>query len=575
MATNTSILNTGYGRFRTPVVEVYVGESDGKNMQLLPAQVKKLLEKVELTFTQVSSVCAIPQIVLTFIEGSREPYSKLSKTSELYNIQGEKIQFLSNSTGFLTDLIFDGEGSISSPIQNFNISVLNAIPNNIATFSTESISNPLDFIEGLADSTVSIEPIQIPGKKKYLFKEGNLVKVTVYYAENPQLRMSTLGHIQVVQSEFPEEDHPRLTITCLGTASQFDKITPPKAITYKKVALPPLISPANGKPVYTFQNKSVYEILKETCESKGIRLIVSGDLIGTLQDEDKHFVWTAGKSFLQFMNELAGRTNAYFGSLIDPETNDDVVYFVSKPLFNSYLTITDKNLFTYRANGSILKSVSVKADFASITGVHNAGYDDTGKLLGQGYQEPQEQMVLVQGAGATDTTPKGKAAEGVSSNIKNKKFIGKSQAVPHNNVQNVKDTAKTSTACTFNKTINLEFTSLGHPHLNTGKLYIGGIGDRYSNYYTVVSVTHTVDSGGYVCKATCLNDNLSQGGASAPSAKVIQNATQTESVAVPITQVSNVLSSIAAATSTFASAVSSGVTTSSNPKQDIDKINNK
>jgi peptidoglycan hydrolase-like protein with peptidoglycan-binding domain len=550
MSTNNSTTHGKYDKFKTPVVEIFVGRSKD-SLQKLPEQISRLVEKVEVTLTQEKETCVLPQITITFIEGSREPYSPIGDTAAIY---GSEVKGLNNSAGFLTDLTVDNGGSIASLI------------------SSQAAALTTSFVGG---NSINIEPKVPKNNYKYLFQEGSVIKVKIYYLESPQLSLTVLGYISVLESDFPSDDQPRTKITALGPSAELDKISPPVAVVFKKTdVLATTISPQTSKITQSFSSKNIYEILDETCKKQGLGLVVSSDLLAALQDPDKHFIWPAGKSFVQFLNDLASRSNAYFGVLIDPITLKDTVYFVSKSQYNSYVSIKQKSLFTYKAPGSLLKDVSVKVDFSTPTSVYHAGWDEKGKRVESGYEEHGKELVAITNAGAVNTLPKGDGASAVTKNLKEQKSISKVNAVPYNNKKIVQETAISSTACAHNKTVALEFNSLGYPSLIPGKIYIGGIGQRYSNYYTMINITHTVDDTGYTCKAVCTNDNLAAGGTASQDKKILNepNDDQSDSISIPINAAANFLNAVNFASSSLLDASVASIDIDPNPKQTIDKF---
>ena len=74
------------------------------------------------------------------------------------------------------------------------------------------------------------------------------------------------------------------------------------------------------------------------------------------------------------------------------------------------------------------------------------------------------------------------------------------------------------------RTIMLEFTTLGYTKFTPGVIDIRNIGVRYSGKYRVITVTHTIDSTGYSTKGSAISFALRAGGVPNPEAQKGQDA---------------------------------------------------
>lgn len=509
LTSNQPTINTDYGRFRTPFRKIEVGDSSGNNMQELPPDLYKLVEKIEIIETLSSGTCLYNhQIAITFIEGSREPLQTDSDNENAF-YKTSDTSSLNNRVGLIPDLIFQPNGSIGF-LKEVGSLIAQQLP---SINSLQSLSNftpsleDINIISGTANATTN-----------FVFKEGNFIKVTFGYIEDPDNQRAIMSPIKLLETEFPDNDQPRTTITCIGLENSIDKISTPIGKSFS-IPIPTGIS-ETGQPLFNYQDQSIGQIISSVLP--GIKTIISNKFLAPLLDKHSIKVWAAGESFYQFMQKQASRMNAYTGVVIDAGTHEEVFFFISKEDYNNSLIITDPNFFNFKQPGSILKNVHIRADFGNMSGVMGGGVNDNGKPVYQGYNKLVA-TPIAQGEAVMDLSENNKISQIVSSNTRGGQAVGKVFSSPEANTPGaLSDRAASYNNCGYSKIIGLEFTCLGYPLLFPGPIKIGNIGTRYSGVYNVLSVTHTLDASGYVCKGSATSMSLVGGGVTSDGTTVQQ-----------------------------------------------------
>jgi len=499
-----------YDKFKTHFFQIEVGDAAGNNMTLLPPTLHKLVEKLEITETLAECLHST-QITITFIEGSREPFSQkygVSSSSLYTDAQ------VPNSSGMLCDLLFSqivAAPSISLP----------QIPEAIGA-AIGLISDTLSSIGVLGSASPAPEK-QLGDKEvapkramKYVFEEKNMVRVSWGYREDLENVRKVSGRIQIVTSQFPESGHPKLVVTCLPSTSFLDQITPKKGITFYKQSLSGL-DETTGTPVYTFEDMPTKDIVKQICDKAGMSCIVSENLLSP--KVDKYHVKTipAGKSFHQFFKEVAKSSGAYYIAFIDPKTNKDTIAMISRSEWEQKPIIPNDSLLYYKAPGSILKTANIKADFSSPTGTTITGTGANGQSTAASSTSGQESTVFFEGAQQADANPASgnviPSAKALNDNVaKNDGYIaGKVINSPQaDDPQTMLENSKAVAGCQ-GKLIMLDFTAMGFPRLRPGVVKFSGLGQRYTGQYNITTITHTIDSNGYDCRGLALG-NATYGG---------------------------------------------------------------
>src|SRR6266478_6602950 len=188
----------GYSKFKTPFYEIQVSDSTGKRKVELPHHILRLVEKVEVFETfQTSENKEFGTLTVHFIEGSREPANKDVSigTEGLYSVPLEKDNSdldisgsLTNRTGIITDLRFSGNSGITFLIDEEKRS------GKVDNTAQKNVINQKTIRQHNRESSAPL----------FLFQERNQIKVTWGYKEDPQTVRSFIGHIIMVQTDFPE-----------------------------------------------------------------------------------------------------------------------------------------------------------------------------------------------------------------------------------------------------------------------------------------------------------------------------------------------------------------------------------
>jgi hypothetical protein len=250
--------------------------------------------------------------------------------------------------------------------------------------------------------------------------------------------------------------------------------------------------------------------------------IVSTDLPAPTVDADKQKVWVGGESFHQFMTRLAEKHDSYYTIKLDPESGKDTVIFIKKQDFEGKEIIADKTLTTYKAPGTLLRSVDIKIDFGGIPGNTQAGVNKEGKSLSSNSGDGLESEVLYDEQ-HMPLSPVGQGneiagARGLVDNVMQGEVTGTLDVTPTNTQRNVDDTSRTN-AKKQERKIALDFTTIGFSKFTPGVIDFRNIGVRYSGKYRVITTTHTIDNSGYTTKGTALSFALKAGGIPNPEAQ--------------------------------------------------------
>lgn len=515
-----------YRNYKTPFYEVEIGDATGQKLVKLPHHILRLLQKVEITEPLGrGDTQEFTTINLTFIEGSREPASPDASlgTGGLYKIpiEGDKTDSdiagsLTNRTGVITDLRFSGNSGITflSDSEKKSGKVDNKIQKNVDGKRTTR--------KFKTDNTAPV----------FLFQERNQVQVTWGYKEDSSSVRSIRARIIMVKAEFPEGDAIKTTITCQDTGAFLDQIATSKGIPFGR-----RITTPKGNSIVVFEDLPTDTVLRDISKKAGMSVIISKNLPAEKQDADRQKVWVAGESFTQFISKLAGLHNCYWKIVPDTKTGKDTLIFIKKPDFEAKTINVDKTALIYKAPGSLLKSVSINVDFGSIVGNSQKSIDDDGqvvednsyvslKLLAahKGTKLTKSEEYINADPNSTNPVP---AVAGITNNIANGDVTG--------NVTNTAGSDKGAMSAISeieadlsNRIIQLEFTTIGWTKLTPGVVEIGGIGLRYSGKYRIMSVTHTIDTSGYITKCSATSQFLPGGGVKPSEASGIKDEDKVE-----------------------------------------------
>lgn len=496
------IVDSDYDKFRTPFFEIKIGNASGKNMQDLPPSIIKLVEKIEITET-IAGCEITSQFNIVLKEGSREPFSKVAggSTKSLYpdvdltNSSGmlTDLRFASKSGGGFTSVIPSAVGKALSSIKNLTSKISSITGLNSETSSTITEENNI-----ISDETDQLSDVT------YLFQQRNQVEVTWGYLEDAQNKRTIKGIIQVLQSNFPESGHPSTTITCMGPGSWLDQLTPLNALYFREESLV-TNDPLTG-PVYTFDDITVEDSLRKVV-GPGFKVIVSNNIVNQTTDKYHSKILPAGKSVEQFIRGMKKSNNAFYISYYSPKTGQPVIAYISRNDFMKKTPITNRTLFTYKAPGSIIKTIDVRVDFNGVTGAAHYAIASDGTVKTVSANNGSSTETLFKDRALVDNNPTSgnhiPEAKQISDSFGNgNSLVGKVTMSPQGDDTNsLADSAKAQANC-MNKLVFLEFTSLGYTKLTPSMCYFGGIGNRYSGQYEIISVTHTVDNNGYSCKGS-------------------------------------------------------------------------
>lgn len=516
-----------YRKYNTSFYEVEIGDATGQRLVKLPHHILRLVNKVEIVEPLGRGENSeFTTITMTILEGSREPASPDASlgTNGLYKIpiEGNKTDMdiagsLTNRTGIITDLRFSGNSGI--------------------TFLTESEKK-----SGKVDNTIQKN---VDGKKTtrkfktensapvFLFQERNQVKITWGYKEDPSTVRSIRARIIMVQVEFPESDQVKTTITCQDTGAFLDQIATAKGIPFGKRVTTP-----KGNSIITFEDLPTDELLRTIASKAGMAAIVSKNLPAEKHDQDKQKMWIAGESFTQFVSRLAEIHNSYWRIIPDPKTGKDTLIFIKKQDFESKTLSIDKTLLTFKAPGSLIKNVGVKVDFGSIVGSSQKAVDENGqvvednsyvslKLLAahKGTKQTKSEEYINADPNSTNPVP---AVVGITNNIAGGEVTGHVDNSPRSDKAAISDISEAK-ADQNSRIVQLDFTTIGWTKLTPGVVEINGIGVRYSGRYRIMTVTHTLDSSGYITKCTATSQFLPGGGVKPTESAAVKDTEETVS----------------------------------------------
>lgn len=512
-----------YSKYKTPFFEIEIGDSSGQKLVKLPHHILRLVEKIEIMETFITT--EFSTITIDFIEGSREPSSPnaMGGTSGLYQIpdsSGNNDKAISgsitNRVGSLVDLRFSGDNGITW------LTAEERKQGKVDNTPQETVFGQVRTRKHKKENS----------KPTFLFQERNQVKVTWGYLEDYEKRRSVRGYITVLNTQYPESGHVKTTITCQPTRTFLDQVA-----TVKGKPFGTRIRTDKGNSIVIWKDLPTDELIRKIANDAGMAHIVSKNLLGSTVDSDKQKTWLGGESFDQFMVRLADLHNCYYSVSPDRETGKDTIYFIKKQDYENKLIISDTSLTRYKTPGSILKSVSIQADFGTPSGNTQVGVNKEGKEEGRGTDASIQEQLFKDKNGKIETlspnNPTGNgnpisAVDGLEKNVANGGLTGTVDNNPSNSVER-KDAIADSKTFNSNRNIILEFTSLGYVGFFPGVILFDNLGVRYSGKYRLQKVSHIIDSSGYLCKGTAISATLPQGGVAIPEApKAKESAQQIE-----------------------------------------------
>lgn len=507
-----------YRKFKTPFYEIEIGDPSWNRTIKLPHHILRLVEKVEIVENMMVDHNQTPSIMhITFVEGSREPASPDYKlgTSGLYQIpiEGNKVDMdisgsLTNRPGVITDLRFSGAHGI--------------------TFLTEyekktgKLDNRIQ--KNVEGKNTTRKYKSEPSAPEFLFQQRNKVKVTWGYLESPELKRSVMLSIVAIQTEFPETGMPKTTITCGSTFDILNQVAPKDSIP---VGIVEKVDTSGNKTII-FKDLDTDVVLRDICKKSGMACIISKNLPNSKSDKDKQKIMVAGESFSEFLVKLARKSGAYHEIKPNPETGIDTIFFIKKEDFEKRTILKDRELLHWKGPGSILKNVSIGADFSGLMGNTQKGVDSNGDPQSHQTMVPVQMLTKYPSSetgknpGLIDADPSNSgnpnpAAKGIQEHIYNGNSSAVVEVSPKEAKENYIDTANTR-AGTNSRLVQLTFTTIGYPKLMPGVMEVTGIGVRYSGKYKIISVTHTIDNNGYISTCQGSSEFLNSGGVKIPDA---------------------------------------------------------
>lgn len=497
-----------YDKFKTPFFQIRIGDAGGNDMVDLPPSLMGLVEKIEIT-ESIAGCTVVQQFNIVMSEGSREPFNKdlTTDTTSLYSDAD-----ITNANGMLTDLQFT---TLKSGNLGFTSRIPSSIGQTIIFSKGSSIALDLGLTGAAAENPENriIVSDELPKvkKAKYVFEQRNVVEVAWGYVED----INSVRHIRCaianVQTDFPENGTPSTTITCLGPESFTAQLSPIKPMHFR-TPIPAGVDTDSGIPIIDYRELDVEQTINSLFV--GFHVIVSDNLLNSGNESSHSRVLIPGKSPDQFLRELARSTNGVFINYYSTKKQKPVVVFLSRNDFLSREVIPNRRLMVYKGQDSILKSISIKTDYNGLTGAAASGIADDGTTVTATANNGGFAEVQLVDKSLLDSSPLGgnavpqavamNAAMGNGNNVSADVEISPEANTP----ETLRETSAAVAACR-NRLVYLEFTSLGFPKITPGLIYFGGIGNRYSGQYEVMTVTHTIDAGGYSCRGSAQATGLS------------------------------------------------------------------
>lgn len=495
---------------KTPFYQVEVGDSTGKKLIALPYQIHRLIDKIEIKELLIEGGCIGGQFNITFNEGSREPYStsKPVNTSVSYPINTSGAGGLTNRPGMLSDLRYikdGGEVTFSAISPTETGIILDDLPS-AAELGSAVASSILETASGKSPKLVVIDDKTTSKKAlKYLFQQNNQIKITWGYVEDLQNRRSVRGYISAIDFDYPENDNPKVVVTCVETGMRFDQVSGIFGTSFFDKST--VGATLEGDPVVNFEDLSVKEIIETFSEDAGMADPIVSDEFDAIK-LDKYGVQRipAGMSPQQFFAELAKKYDAYYKVAIDPSTGADTIIFLSKREFNSKLVMDNKQILSYKTPGSFVKSVKLRAEFNALPGNAQVGVTAAGEVTGVASKSNVQVGIVDAQADVQDIDPAGnnaiQAAKGSAKALNTKFTVGSVQYNPEvNDVAAVTRQVSSKANCQLSNIIMVSLVTIGFCKFRPGAWYVGGVGQRYSGVYYFREISHTIDAnGGYVCR---------------------------------------------------------------------------
>jgi len=496
-----------YNQFKTPFYEIEVSDPSHKRKVTLPHHIIRLIEKIEITEAYVSpeNQFGATTAVISLIEGSREPASQDPSlgTSGLYQLGtgGQNVDMdisgsITNRVGSIVDLRFSGNGGIT--FLTSEEKVKGAVDD-----------RPQESVQGKIVTRKHKKEAKAP---KFLFDSYNLIKITWGYKEDTTTVRSILLSIISIETVFSDTGPTTINIQLSDKGAILNQIVPKNAIPFGDVI------PVNNNAVINFRDLKTEDLIRKIAEQSGMAAIISKNILSDSLDKNKQKMWIAGESFHEFLTKLAMTQNCYYKIINNPKTGKPTIYFIKREDFEAKPPLPkDKSFYLeYKHPGSLVKSVSVNADFVNPTGYATSAIDDSGDTVSHDNDVAIQQFKNREGQVTSDPTVD-PAAKGVADGLLGGNYTGNLEITPNQNAQYHSGKAATGADRT-SRMVQLDLVTIGYPKFTPGVFNISNIGVRYSGKYRVLSVAHIIDNSGYICRMNGTTHSLAAGGTKIPDA---------------------------------------------------------
>jgi len=513
-----------YEKYRDPFFSIKIASEDKTREVTLPHHILRLVTKMEIQETFRPG--EFDTITLTFVEGSREPGSPDASigTKGLYQISkyGEDkanidiAGSLTNRPGVITDLRFSGRNGI--------------------TFTTgkERVNQAIDRSKqkNVNNKTVTRAHSNEKSKPLFLFQERNIVTVTWGYRGDNSLQRTIACQIILTSTSFPEGGQVTTTITCQSPGALLNQLTTRKGRNFAK-----RVSINSSNSIVKFEDEDIESLIKGICEKTGMKCLVSKDILFPIVDKGVSKKWLLGQSFDEFFRYRAEQMNCVYQVIYDPKTKVENLVFIKRSDLENRI-LMDKNLLTYKAPGSILKSADIRVDFSKTPGWANSGIDREGKQQDVAVKDSQNSQMFVDSRNKQEEVAKltpengNKVVDSVAKEISPQGVVGRANSSHLSNEG--KEVTADKQADDYSRIIQLDFTTIGHINLSPGTVEVGGLGVRYSGFYRILTTNHVIENGGYVTRCSAESMALNAGGI--PNVEALIK--KTSNTSIPQTSVS-------------------------------------
>jgi phage protein D len=268
-----------------------------------------------------------------------------------------------------------------------------------------------------------------------------------------------------------------------------------------------------------WKGKPVSEVVKEIADKHGLKSEVD-----VPDDAARESISQGGKNDMEFLRELATESGCVMKVRNDTLTflpereHDPIVAFEYNREQDGYLKFMRIDSDSEKGKGA-----AAETEVSGVDPLTGKPFKETGKAADSKYV-----MKLAGQAGVHETPPQEKHDE-----------TGKVAATTVQDAKTAKSAAKTTAANAVKSAISASAEIIGLPYLaSQTTITITGIGKKFSGNWKVKSVTHKIDSGGYVCSLDLTKADIgktsSSGSKKQGSDKAAKSAGKTEKGTVTI-----------------------------------------